>query len=197
MPTESNTWEILAGESVTLSSTIILVSAASAGTIGALRTMAHPDSANFPLVTYNRNPDRTTNFDQVPLAPPASRLLRTLDTTQIFVTPNSIDDVLVTETWVGSDTRASMTAAQFRRMYELAINPPTLVDPEVFLVWSPNDRSIQAYNVVIADIRIGGSSGKLDLKELGSFAAGDLDSVATGIVDRTVEWDLKIVSEAA
>lgn len=197
MPTAIASWEILAGSTQTATQSITIVSAASAGDPSALRTLTHPDGTNFPVVTYNRNPDRTINFDQVPLAPPDSRLLKTLDTTQVFVSPNETDDVLVTEIWTGSDTVSPMVAAQFRRMYELVINPPNVADPEVFVVWSPADRTVDTWNVILTDLRVGGASGSLDVKEIGSFFAGTLDAVATGLLDRTVELDLKIVSQAS
>lgn len=197
MPTEESTWEILAGASVSATTTSTLIDPGSAGDVSCLRTLTHPDSANFPVVTYNRNPDRTINFDQVPLSPPSGRLLRTLETTQAFVTQNDIDDVVVTEIWSGNNSRASMVAAQFRRLYELSINPPEVADPENFIVWAPCDRSTATYNVIIVDLRVGGGSGRLDAQEnlAKIFEAGDLDAVATGLIDRTVELDLKIVSE--
>ena len=195
MPVESKIWEILVGESTTTTETVTIVDAASAGNPGAWRTMTHPDTVNFPIVTYNRNPDRTINFDQVPLATPTSDTFRTLGTTQPFVTQNSIDDVKVTERWDSNAGQASMVAAQFRRMYELIINPPAAADPEVFIQWAPADKTTTVYDIVLLDLRVGGSSGSLDMKEIGLYPANVLDAVATGLVDRVVEWDFLIVGE--
>ncbi len=197
MATEEGSWEIFAGESQTLETTVVIIDAASTGTPGALRTLTHPDTGNFPITTYNRNPDRTINFDQVPLAPPISEDFLTLGTTQVFVQPTEIDDVIVTERWEGAATRASMTASQFRRLYELVINKPPFAAPEVFIQWAPADRTDKVYNVILMDIRVGGGSRELDVKEVGLFAAGSVDAVATGLLDRAVELDLKIVSEVA
>ncbi len=193
MATSSASWEILAGSVQEESATLTFVDAGTTGTPSALRTLTHPDAANFPIVTYSSNPDRTLNFDQDVLFPPTSRILRTLGTSQVFVTANSASDVLVTEVWIASATRTRMIASFFRRLYELTINPPAPAEPEVFLVWAPRDLSDKTYNVILAGIRVGGSD--IDMKELGRFAAGTVDTVATGVLDRTVELDLKIVSE--
>lgn len=195
MPTEEASWEVLAGDEVSASSTITIVDIGSVGTPAAFRTMTHPDSSNFPIVTYNLNPTRTINFDQQPLPVPSSSTFRTLGTTQPFVTQNALDDVVVTERWEANGGNVSMIASQFRRMYELIVNPPAAADPEVFLRWAPRDRSSSVYNVVLLDLRVGGTSGKLDVKEIGVFAAGTLDTVATGLIDRIVEWDFLLVSE--
>jgi hypothetical protein len=148
-------------------------------------------------VTYNRNPDRTINFDQVPLSTPSSATFRTLGTTQPFVTQNSIDDVVVTERWEAPGGTASMVASQFRRMFELIINPPAAAEPEVFIQWAPADKTTTVYDIVLLDLRVGGGSGALDMKEIGVYPAGVLDAVATGLVDRVVEWDFLIVGEVA
>jgi len=195
MPTEEGSWEILAGETVTAESTVTIIAAGSSGSPGTFRTLTHPLSGTFPEVTYSRNPDRTINFDQVPLFPPTSQTVRTLGTTEAFVTPNSLSDVIVTEIWEGGGNRASMTAAMFRRLYEMIINPPDVASPEVFIRWAPRDRTMKVYNVILLDLRVGGSPGKLDVKEIGLFDAGVVDEVATGILDRGVELDLKLVSE--
>ena len=192
--TEEAEWEILAADPVVETLTITIVDAAPAGTAGALRTLEHPDAANFPIVTYNRNPDRTVNFFQNPLFPPNSDTFRTLGTTQAFIDPNELDDVIVTELWTADGNTASMVAAQFLRLYELIINPPAVEDPEIFIEWTPAEQSDDVYNVILLDLRVGGGSQQLDVKSLGLFAAGDLDAVATGLIDRTVELDLKIVS---
>lgn len=195
MPTSFSTYELLEGSTQTTETSVTIVSAGSAGTPSCLRTLEHPDSANFPIVTYNRNPDRTINFDQEPLYPPSSRLLKTLGTTQALLSPNELDDVLVTEIWQGNDNRSPMVAAQFRRLYELIINPPAPATPEEYIQWSPCDRTDVVYNVILVDLRVGGGSGSLDVRDVGLFAAGDLDEVATGLLDRTVELDLKLISE--
>jgi hypothetical protein len=189
MPVESKIWEILVGESTTSTEPVIIVDAASAGDPAAFRTMTHPDGTNFPI--------RTVNFDQIPLATPSSATFRTLGSTQPFVTQNHLDDTVVTERWEANGAVASMVAAQFRRMYELIINPPAAADPEVFIQWAPADKTTTVYNVVLLDLRVGGSSGALDMKEVGLFSAGVLDGVATGLVDRVVEWDFLLISEVA
>jgi len=193
MASSTATWTILPASTASATSTITLVESATAGTPGALRTLTHPDSANFPAVTYSCNPDRTVNFDQDVLFPPTTQKLKTLGTTQVFVEANQLDDVTVTEIWTGTDTKTRMIASFFRRLYELAINPPAVGTPEQFIVWAPADRTTDTYNVIITGVRLGGTD--IDFKEWGSYAAGTLDTVETGLLDRTLELDLKIVSK--
>lgn len=195
MPTEDAEWEILAGDPVESESTLTLVDSGSSGDPSALRTLTHPDGTTFPAVTYNRNPGRTINFDQMPLYPPAAELVRTLGTTLAYVTQNHLDDVIVTEVWEGSNSVASMEASLFRKLYELSINPPAIADPEVYLRWAPRDRTTTVYNVIIVGLRVGGQNFKLDVREWGVDQLTGLDSVPTGILDKTVELDLLLVSE--
>ena len=193
MASSSSTWEILAASATEATSTIVLVDAGTAGDPSTLRSLTHPDSTNFPAVTYACNPSRTINFDQDVLFPPESRTFRTLDTTQVFVTTNTESDVIVTEIWEGNARRTRMIASFFRRLYELSINPPAVSTPEQYLVWAPADKTTDTYNVILTAIRVGGR--RLDVKEWGLFEAGDLDTVPTGLLDRTVEIDLKIVNK--
>lgn len=193
MATSNATWEILAAAPVTADATVILIEAASPLTSGALRTLTHPDSVNFPPVTYSCNPDRTINFDRDVLFPPVTRTVRTLGTTQVFAETNTESDVVVTEIWSGSATKTRMIASFFRRLYELSINPPAVQTPEVFIQWAPVDRTLDVYNVIITGIRLGGED--MDFKEWGSYPAGTLDIVETGLLDRTLELDLKIVNK--
>lgn len=193
MPTSTTTWEILPASVQVATADIVLVEAGSPALSTTLRTLTHPDGLNFPPVTYSCNPDRTINFDRDVLYPPTSRTIRTLGTTQLFVESNSESDVTVTEIWSGSATTTRIIASFFRRLYELAINPPAIQTPEVFVQWAPADRTADVYNVIIAGIRLGGED--LDFREWGSFPAGTLDVVQTGLLDRTLELDLKIVSK--
>lgn len=199
MPTESAIFEILAGTPESTSEvTYAVVGSATVGDPAARRLLVHP-SASIPELSYGRNPDRTINFDQVPLNIPNSALRRTLGTTLPFIESNGIDDVVVTEVWKGSDRRASMTASFFRLLFEMVINRPATADPEEFVQWYPNDRiapgaSVIGYNVVLLDLRLGGGPQKLDFNEIGAGVA-TLDVVATGVLDRQVELDLLIVSE--
>lgn len=195
MPTESSEWEILEGALQSTESTIILVDAGTTGDPTAKRTLTHPDGANFPVVTYNRNPDRTINFDQVPLYPPAAEIVRTLGTSLAFVTQNALGDVIVTEIWEASGGKASMEASLFRRLYELSINEPAVEDPEIFIEWAPRDRTDTVYQVVIVGLRAGGANFKLDVREFGTDQLSGLDAVPTGILDKTIELDLLLVAE--
>ncbi len=204
--TGSKVYEILPGVDDTEDEVITIISSPSAGTPGARRILTHPDGANFPPVSYDFMPTRTINLDNDVLYVPSTSVIETLGTTLPFRAERGVDDVIVTEIWTGGGKNAAMTSAFARRLYELFINTPALASPEVFITWEPKDRNTYVYNVVILDLRIGGQTAKLDwndLRDRGGIAWGgsianaldDIDAVATGVVDKTVELDLKIVSK--
>lgn len=197
MASVTNQYEIVLGTSVTETTQYTVLEAGAQGTPSALRTLLHPDSLS-PLVTYQRNPDRTINFSVDPLFVPSHALEKTAGTTLPFITPNSISDVVVTEIWEGSNRRASTTGAFLRRLRELIINPPDFSPgPDDYVIWAPNDLvdDGRTYYVVLLDLRVGGQSLKLDVKEYGIGHFDDFDTVTTGILDRTVELDMLLRSE--
>lgn len=193
MPTTTNQYEIVLGSSSSDTSQFLIQTTASTGTPGALRRITHPDAAS-PTITYQRNPDRTTNFLSQPLYANSGSARRTLGTTLPFVDESAIDDVIVTEVWEGSDRRAAMTTSFFKLLYEVWSNIPATGE---FVIWDPRDlidTGVQ-YNVTLLDIRVGGRSGRLDAKDFGSTIWQNLDVVTTGTIDRTVEMDFLIRSE--
>lgn len=192
MATVTNQYFINLGTSTTTASVFSVQSTGTTGTPAAQRTITHPDLAS-PTVTYNRNPDRTVNFLSDPLTAPLGSIRRTLGTTLPFRDASVISDVLITEVWEGGTGRASMPASFFKLLNEVWINIPTA---GTFVIWDPKDLRTDGrkYNVVVIDIRVGGSSTRLDAKEIAADQLIGLDEVTTGILDKTVEMDLLIRS---
>ena len=200
MPSSTNQYEIILGTPTTSTATYQIIAPGAQGSPSALRTLLHPDSGS-PLVTYQRNPDRTINFLIDPLSLPDGSVRKSQGTTLPFIADNAIDDVVVTEIWEANRGQASISGAFFRRLLELINNTPTLTPgSEQYVVWSPNDQRDDGrkYNVVLLDLRVGGRSHALDAKELGADLVDldYLDTVKTGVLDRQVELEFLIRSVA-
>lgn len=201
MATSTNQYEIVLGSATTSTSQFLIIAPGAQGDPSALRTLTHPALTGQP-VTYQRNPDRTINFGIDPLNIPTSARRKTQGTTLPFQSQNAIHDVLVTERWLADRGTASMTGAFFRRLLELMLNPPIFISgSEVFVVWAPNDLRDdgRSYNIVLMDLRVGGRTLALDVKEHGKTTThfDHLDNVKTGILDRVVELDFLIRSVAS
>lgn len=199
MATTTNQYEITLGVATTTTTQFQIVAPGAQGSPAALRTLLHPDPGS-PLLTYQRNSDRIINFSTVPLAVPNGDTKKTQGTTLPFLNANSVSDVLITEIWLAPRGQASTTGAFMRRLYELFINPPSFVPgAETFVIWSPNDLvdDGRQWNCVIMDLRVGGRSLKLDVKEHGAdlAALADLDTVKTGLLDKPMELDLLLRSQ--
>jgi len=193
-------YPVVTGSPVSATEGVTIFDSESAGIRGALRILTHPDNSNFPSLTYWGNPKRTLNLDNDVLYVPEVNTVETLGTTQVVRYERGIDDVLVTETWPGSDQEAAMPSSFFRNLYELFINPP---DVGEFITWQPRDRNANVYNVAIVDLQVGGKRAELDVLDLrpaGGLAQGGTiplpgettESVATGYIDREVKLIMKI-----
>lgn len=192
MATVTNQYFIQLGVATTTAEEFTVFPTGTTGTPSALRTITHPDLAS-PVVTYFRNPDRTINFLSQPLAAPRGNTRRTLGTTLPFVDSSSLSDVLVTEIWEANSTIVSMPASFFKLLWEVWTNRPALGE---FVIWNPADLIDTGvlYNVVVMDIRVGGRSGQIDASERGAAQLVGLDTVTTGVLDKTVEMDLLLRS---
>jgi hypothetical protein len=201
--TSALTFPVLIGSPVTATAGVVIVDSESAGVLGALRILTHPDTSNFPPLTYWGNPLRTTNLDNDVLYVPDVSTVETLGTTQVLRYERAIDDVIVSESWPGSDNQLSMPSSFFRNLYELLINQP---DVGEYITWQPRDRNLNTYNVAILDLTVGGKTAELDVidfKPAGGLAAGGsiplpgetTEPVVTGYVDREVVLKMKIISK--
>jgi len=190
---------------------ITFIGLGSEGDTTAPRRLVYPGGL-LPPITYAyaggtiiANPDRTLNFDKQPLVHPLTQTIRTLTTTRVSSQDTYESDVIVTEKWVGSDTKISMITALFRQFYEYAINPPEFTlagEPQI--EWWPRDRTDRGWYVIILSVDTGGSDGEsrfdvADVRQPGGSVIHNgltsLSEVPTGYMDREVNIRYKIVSE--
>ncbi|MCP4251074.1 MAG: hypothetical protein GY778_28890 [bacterium] len=179
----------------------------SAGDLDACRILTFPDSL-LPPIVYSVagecfNPERTVNLDNNVLFAPTTSVVKTLGTTRVVRFENAEEDVVVTEIWPGSQTRAAMSTAFFRQLYEYLINAPEFTIGQTdFVTWQPRDRNDKTYNVDIVGLEVGGPPGELDVSDIfGTVSSGtikrfpDLNTTPTGLVDREVRLRMRIISE--
>lgn len=208
MPTSSNIATIQQGTPTTATAAITFLGIGSAGDPSACRRLVHPDSLLAPIV-YSVggecfNPERTINLDNDVLPHPNTSSVETLGTTRVVRFDRQTQDVIVTEIWPGSQTRAAMSTAFFRMLYEYLNNAPQYTIGQTdFIVWEPRDRTTKTYNVELLELRVGGPAGEFDVADIlganpgGTIKRGleDLNAVATGLVDREVRLTMRIISE--
>ena len=210
MPSSSTTFPIYAGVPISATSSVTLVETGMTGDRTAKTRLVHPDAVTFPPLVYYRNPDRRWNFDQAPLLAPIVNVQRTIGSTRVTRFEQGVEDVLVTEVWESGQGRASMTASQFRLLYELLINPPAF-DPNApeYIQWEPRNETDSVFNVELLALQLGGSGeNPYDVRVWratgGQYHGGtvrepidSLDLVESGLVDREVRLSMRIVSEVA
>ena len=204
MATSSSDFEILLGVPVAAAASAPILDIGGVGTIGALRTLTHPDSANFPPIVYSNNPDATSNLIDEVIPVPLASTKRTLGTTLVTRFEGQLDDVDCEESWAGTrDAKASMPGYLLRLFLNYLLNPPAIVPfAQEYLVWRPRDVTGIAYNVEFYRIKVGsGGAGKaLNLKEVranqdpidNGFSGWDVDP--TGFIDEPVVLTFHIVS---
>ena len=210
MPTQI--YEIMQGTPTVVSSTLSILGTGSAGTPGAKHVLTHPTGALAPI-TYITNPDRILNLDNEVLISPLIATVLTLEDRKVFRFEGALADTIVTEIWVASGPKVSMLTMQARLLYDYWINQPVFSPTTpVFIQYQPRSRNAKTYNVEIVSLSIGGAGGggdtsrQFDLTDVrppGGLADGGdtvepfqgLDLAQSGVVDRTVTLQLKIVSE--
>lgn len=118
----------------------------------ALRELSYPDNLLAPII-YEQNPAKWTNFDSSPMVkrPTVSRT-QTLADNKLTGWFGFARDRTITETWRGSDSEASITLTFLRQLYAYYENPPTVN----FIQWSPKDRTVTSYNIVINSLTVDG-----------------------------------------
>lgn len=212
MATAYRSYEIFEGSPELIESVLTILGTGSAGDPYAVRRLVHPDTVNFPPVTYWANPDRTTGLDNEVISNPIAEPVLTEGTTKLLRWETQDEDVVVVESWIASGLKHAMPTFFFRQLFEMVKNPP-LYDPvsPVFIQWEPRDRSTKIYNVLPFRITVGSGQGvqSLDVSDWrdrggkdDSLYPGDIqnsmdgeDATPTGSVDRTVQLFLKVVSE--
>ena len=199
-------FEIVLGVPISETEALPLLDVGGAGEVDALRTLTHPDSANFPPITYATNPDLTSNLLDQALPFPIASTKRTIGTTLVTRFTEGLADVIVEETWNGTfETKASMPGFFLRELYNYLVNPPA-IEPttQTFIQWAPRDAADKIYNVEFYAMKVGSGSGAaiFNLKEIRfetppviDNGLGQWDVPYTGMIDQTVTITMKIVSE--
>lgn len=211
MPTRIYT--IAQGNPTVAGQTLTLLGTGTAGTPGAKHVLTHPTAGLAPL-TYISNPDRILNLDNDVLVSPLITTALTLADRKVFRFEGFLADTIVTEIWIAGGTKMAMLAAQARLLYEYWINVPDF-DPvsPVYVQYQPRSRNAKTYNVEIVSLSIGSGGGgggdttrQFDFTEIippgGVKDGGDtleplenLDDSQSGLVDRTVVLQMKIINE--
>ncbi len=185
----------------------------SAGDVGACRRLVFPANVSplLPPIVYSiaglcANPDRTLNLDNAVLPHPLTEAVRTIGSTRVVRFEEQTEDVIVTEIWEGSDSRAAMTTALFRQFYEYLINAALIPSTGAlgFIEWEPRNRNDKTYTVELLSLSVGGGAGeaRFDVKDLrepgGDQIQTGLDTinpVPTGLVDREVRLRMRVLAE--
>ncbi len=208
MPTAYNTYIIQLGIPTVVTSSLTILSIGQDGTQAATRGLVHPDSSNFAPITYQRNPDFTSNLDNQVLTSPMTKLVKTATSSLLIRNEGLLIDVICEETWGAQAGRvASMPTYFFRELYQYLINPPAFNPAaQTYIEWSPRDRSGITYNIEFHKMTVGsgagakvftvpdrrGPSGNPIMSPFESF-----DVSPTGLVDQPVTNHYHIINAVA
>ena len=201
--TSKRAFEIGLGTAAPEEDTRYLLGTLQTGTPGAKRRLVHPDSDNWPPISYQQNPDWDANIDNelVPV-PVGGKTVLTAESTKVIRWARTDEDVIVRERWTGGAKEASMETWFFRLLIEYWLNPPAInPSAQTYIQWEPRDRNAYVYNVEIVSIQTGSGKGELSFTDLvpyqGDIGGGmqDSDVPGSGILLEPVELVMKIVSQ--
>ena len=205
MPSASSLLFIGLGAPTVVTPSLTILSVGQDGDPAASGLLTHPDSANFPAIAYSRNPDFTTNLDNLVLTAPSARLVKTGSSSKLVRSEGLLVDVICEETWGGQEgRRAAMPTFLFRQLYEYLVNPPAFsATAQTYIVWAPRYRSLLSYNVHLFEIVVGSGSGAsvFNVNELRGIAGSianpfeQMDVTPTGWIDQSVTVKLHVVSQ--
>ena len=203
-------FQLQQGVAVTATSTVFLLPSGLSGTRGSLRTLTHPDTGNFPPITYYLNPTRTFNFSTDVLRHPIATVVKTLTSSKTIRFEEVTEDVVVVEQWE-TGGGASMPLFMAHQLFEYLNNPPAYssVD-QTYIIWAPRDETTDTYNVEVLGVQVGGGSpGKFSMKRF--IAAGGpsdpdnpgpvltptdtMDVSPTALLDQVVTVTMRIISK--
>lgn len=213
MPSSSKIFPISGGTPLSTSTGLTFLGMGEAGERGALRRLTHPNSS-FPPIVYFSNPDRTFNIDNEVLPAPRVSAHRGLESTTLVRFEDTIDDVIVTEIWTAiQGRRLSMPTFFFRQLYEYLLNEPDYAPAaQTYIQYEPRDRNAHVYNVEMMRVAVGGGAQNNQLFDISDIrqkggkydpnqpnanimnSSDGLSALETGLIDRTVQLQFKIVS---
>ncbi len=201
-------FQILQGAATAAVSTQQLLTAGLTGTRGALRKLSHPDTINFPPLTYFRNPDRLLNYGNEVLRHPITDVERTLSSSKTVRFEQVDEDVVITETW-NAQGGVSLPLGFFNSLYELLVNPPVFsATAQTFIQWEPRDRSTEKWNVEFLEMQLGTQRFAFDTRYLiaegGPTDPGNpgtintptdtVESVASALFDQPLSLRFRLIS---
>ena len=215
MPSSSKIYPISLGVPTEAAVGLTFLGTGSAGTRGALRRLVHPDPS-LPPITYWSNPDRTFNLDNDVLPSPRVSAMRGLEETTLVRFDDAISDVIITEIWTAAEgRRMSVPTFFFRLLYEYWTNEPDY-EPlaQTYIQWEPRDRNDHVYDVEIMRVTVGGGAennqmfdvadvrqrgGKYDPDHDAPYlnSTDSLNTLETGVLDRTMQMQFKIVAKVS
>lgn len=140
-----------------------------------------------PTTLETVNPDTTTNFILAPAPGMETTLQKTLKGSILVQQAQDLEDVVITETWVGG-SKLSVLSSMFRTLYKFWTTVP---GAGKFLVWQPQDLTVESFGVFIVDVRLG-TANNIQYREYRS----DLNSSAGSYQLQTLVVRYKIVREA-
>ena len=183
---------------------VVLLSAGVQGTAGALRRMTHPETDIADMV-YWGNPDQWTNMDSDALLHPITSTVQTLGGRVVNVFPQTVADILVTETWSGGGGQASIPGSFWRRLFNYVRNRPAV---GTYVTWEPRDINGRIFQVELVSIIAGRSVRALEAVEIrdrgGKYGGGNVynalddidgDLVQTGVLAAQVTLTMKLVAD--
>ena len=213
MPTSTKVYPISQGTPVTAAVGLTFIGTRSDGTRGAQRRLVHPNSS-LPPITYFSNPDRQFNMDNDALIDAQVTAFRGLEDTTLVRFDSTLSDVIITEIWTAiAGSRYSMPTFFFRQLYEYFINEPDY-DPvaQEYIQYQPRDRNDFTYNIEVMRLSVGGGAQNnqlydvADVRQKGGLydpdlaatimnSTDDLNVLETGLLDRTVQFQFRLVSK--
>lgn len=120
------------------------------------RVISHP---GFPqregegIYTYPFAPDITRNFAYHPVTKVDSLIQRTISSNVAIFQPQVEEDTIITEVWLGSDSRLSTLAEMYRVLMAYWTTLPAAGE---VLGWEPRDITSDRFGIQIVNVRLGG-----------------------------------------
>jgi hypothetical protein len=139
------------------------------------------------ILTYDTNPDITRGFIFSPATLVETNILKTLKGSVVIKFGQDASDVVVTETWRGGGNRLSVLSEMFHTFYKFWTTDP---EPGQFLVWQPQDLSVESFGVDLVNVQLGPANA-IEFREYRSDITTSVDSYQA----KTLVVQYKIVTE--
>ena len=155
------------------------------------RVLSHPSFRQREgegIYTYPFNPSLTKNFIYAPATKVDGVVQKTISSNVLIQSPQVGEDAIITEIWLGGERNASTLTEMARVFHEYWITVPPAGQT---LGWEPLDINADRYNVVIAQVQIGGID--YDYQEVRTILDEAGTGVGRGYLNRQLTLKLKLV----